>query len=187
MQASSGGGAVARHRLPPENAAIEGNSALFPRTNREGKRCPEPSLRDGLDACFRPRLRRASSGVKMAHKEGNRTIKLTIRVTPAERDEIARRAGEAGVRQPMRYVRETALRRLRHSTDRAAIVQLVRIGNNLNQLVRILHAARAGSPKRLVSEVEDRLENIDVLIHQLLTKVETLRIGTPEDEPEVQQ
>lgn len=123
----------------------------------------------------------------MARKEGNRTIKLTVRVTPAERDEIEQRAVEAGIRQPMRYVRETALRRLRHSTDRAAIAQLVRIGNNLNQLVRILHAARVGSPKRLGAEIEDRLENIDVAIHQILGKVAALKIGSTEDEPEVQQ
>lgn len=68
------------------------------------------------------------------------TLVKPVRFAPEEWDKIQARAAEVRL-PPSTYVRETALGyRLSGRINSRAIVELGRIGNNLNQLTRVANA-----------------------------------------------
>jgi hypothetical protein len=71
---------------------------------------------------------------------GRRNIGLMVRVTPAERDSLKKRAG--AMRMAV-YMRQCSLHRAPCSVpeiNRSTAIELGRIGNNLNQLARAANA-----------------------------------------------
>jgi Bacterial mobilisation protein (MobC) len=101
-----------------------------------------------------------------------RTEQLNIGLTRAELDSIKKRAESVGMR-PVHFGRLLLLQNgkpvdpgaaEKSSTDRLIFVQLSRLGNNLNQMVRHLHAT--GDP--LPADAEPLLKDI----RQILTRAE---------------
>ncbi len=99
-----------------------------------------------------------------------------IRLTPAERDELARRAEAAGL-SVAAYVRHQALgspgpRSLRRLSVNAALVrqligQLGYVGNNLNQLTRLANMGDLEEPAELVSVLRKIDETADACMAAL--------------------
>ena len=84
-----------------------------------------------------------------------------MRFAPEEWDKIRARAAEVRL-PPSRYVRETALGyRLSGRINSRAVVELGRIGNNLNQLTRVANATgRIDQTKRLKTALNEITEAI---------------------------
>lgn len=103
----------------------------------------------------------------MTGKLGQRTIIRPARFAPAEWTMVKERAATAGKR-PATFIREAALtaqviqappRRISHA-DRA-VLELARLGNNLNQLAR---AANASGRFAIEESLLDLVEQIHAII-----------------------
>lgn len=107
-----------------------------------------------VSACTRPRSvlgcgavgRRRTIARPKKHPDEKRSERLNLRFTVAERGQIETQARIAGLelfefarRRVLNYVVPTAP--TRHS-DPALVSELARVGNNINQLARMLHRGR---------------------------------------------
>ena len=76
-----------------------------------------------------------------------KSVVRSVRFSPDEWGRVEGWAADAGV-SPSRYVREATMRRRPAERPRGvraeAVVELNRVGQNLNQLVRLAHQARRG-------------------------------------------
>ena len=102
------------------------------------------------------RMRSAKEKMKKNHKPGSRCHQLNLSLTESELFDIKRRAEALGMR-PVHFSRAVLL-----DGTAAVVIQsdtftpaLVRLGNNLNQLVRKLHETGLALPTDLVPLLQD--------------------------------
>lgn len=92
------------------------------------------------------------------------------RCTPDEREQIEVRALDAGL-SLSEYLRRCALNTVmvvRHAAfDKDGILQLSRIGNNLNQIARALNSGQA-SDARMIARIENELDELRSLLDVLI-------------------
>ena len=93
-----------------------------------------------------------------------RTRRIGLTVSEAEHEQLKQAAEKAGRKQLSRWCREVLLSRLedQESVDRGEVsasvqAQLVRIGNNLNQLTRAVHRG-AGVDARQVAALQEQFQ-----------------------------
>jgi hypothetical protein len=103
----------------------------------------------------------------MDEAEKHRVVVKSVRFTPAEIETVKAAAAAAGM-TPGAYIRQTALgatvRQRRGVKADAAIRELSRVGNNLNQLARSYHVSgRVPEPERLDATLTELLEIIRAL------------------------
>ena len=88
-----------------------------------------------------------------------RTVEITLRLTPTEHRQVKSLAETAGM--PLaRYCRERALNRVQSRADQTALIQLVRVGNNLNQVARSLNTNPGKVVQGLADEVREVLAKV---------------------------
>ncbi|MDX1999638.1 MAG: plasmid mobilization relaxosome protein MobC [Thermoanaerobaculia bacterium] len=114
---------------------------------------PAPAPGGGPEALFSPR---GGSKAEEQDKKGRGrryTVLVAVRFTPEEAARLDALATEAGKARST-FLREAAFgARFGTRLERAGVVELQRLGNNLNQLTRGAHAMRRYELSRRLDEV----------------------------------
>lgn len=117
----------------------------------------------------------SKTGRPKLDKATARTERLHVVLTPAERLEIIERAAAAGFPTVSDFVRATTLQRRlpasRPAREREGVFSaddrraLANLGNNLNQIARVIHSGREHAPMR---ELQETIAKLDELFDRYL-------------------